>query len=203
MIAISINDLTLWGCPKCGYRSGYSPISGYGGIIWQCGECNEGCVALCDGITVSPYGFGENSVRPTLQPHPRQGIVAHGRPDKRPEQGGDFFNSRGIGLEWSLTCFCCGATCRDGTTGEGYLNNIAAFVQCKAAGERVVAMFKRGARLDYREREPDRVQVKVGACDKHLPNLEHLNTDVRDGVITQEKIKTAIEFSEKHNVVAC
>lgn len=72
------------------------------------------------------------------------------------------------------------------------LNNIAAFVQCKEAGERVVAMFPQGAWLDYRDYEPDRVQVKIGACDKHLPNLQKLYELTREGVITNAHINEAL-----------
>jgi len=75
-------------------------------------------------------------------------------------------------------------------------NNIAAFVQCKDAGQRVVDMFKHGAWLDYRVSEPDRVQVKVGACDKHKKNLQKLDelTSSADGVITSEMIETAVSL---------
>ena len=68
------------------------------------------------------------------------------------------------------------------------LNNIAAFVQGKTAGERVVAMFKTGARLDYRDYEPDRVQVKIGACNRHKANLERLDGLTSDGVLTQDMV---------------
>ena len=46
--------------------------------------------------------------------------------------------------------------------------------------------------LDYRPRESNWVQVKVGACDKHLPNLqrlEELTTETRR--ITPDVIKLA------------
>lgn len=74
------------------------------------------------------------------------------------------------------------------------LNNIAAFVQCKEAGERVVRMFKKGARLDYRDHEPDRVQVKIGACDTHLPNLVRLEYFCSDGMVNRKKILDAREL---------
>lgn len=64
-------------------------------------------------------------------------------------------------------------------------------MQGKAAGERVVAMFQRGARLDYREHEPDYVQVKIGACDKHLANLQKLDQLAGKGIITQEMVHQA------------
>lgn len=121
-----------------------------------------------------------------LQPHPRRGIPKHGRPDKKPDGGGEFFRSRGIGLDLTPGCFVCG--------GEKVLrNNIAAFVQCKKSGKRVVALFSQGAWLDYRRHEPDRVQVKIGACVEHRPNLEKLDALTQDGIITTARIRAAQE----------
>ena len=152
-------------------------------------DCGRTCCVLADGLTKSSIGFG-GKFYPELQDHPRRGIPAHGRPDTRPEGGGEFFSPRGIGLD-DCTCFICGAHDRDGQ-GHTLLSNIAAFVKCKAAGERVVEMFQQGARLDYRDFEPDYVQVKVGACNTHLLNLEKLLELTRDGVITTEKIASAM-----------
>ena len=74
------------------------------------------------------------------------------------------FKSRGIGLDTTPGCFICGGEKR-------LLNNISAFVLTKEDGELAVSWFEQGARLDYREREPNWIQVKIGACDQHLPNL--------------------------------
>ena len=101
---------------------------------------------LGKGLLKSAIGFGD--FYPELQEHPRIGIPSHGRPDKRPEGGGEFFQSRPIGLD-RVDCFVCGTGDRDGK-GHIMLNNIAAYVRCKEAGERVVAMFTKGAWLDYR-----------------------------------------------------
>lgn len=102
----------------------------------------------------------------------------------KPDSEGDLFRSRGIGLDWTPGCFICGGKKR-------LLNNIAAFVQNKEAGKRVVGMFSQGAWLDYRDFEPDRVQVKIGACNTHLPNLEKLHELTRDGFITSVRISAA------------
>lgn len=192
-IAVSEKDHGDFGCPYCGYRSGYSPISGATTAVVVCGECKRSCAVLAEGVTKSTIGFGE--FYPELQQHPRKGTPAHGKPDKRPEGGGEFFSSRGIGLD-SCTCFVCKTHDRDGK-GHTMLNNIAAFVQCREAGVRVVAMFPLGARLDYRDFEPDYVQVKVGACDEHLPNLERLDKLVKDGVIKPEMVTAAIHHRTK------
>src|SRR3989344_4039782 len=184
VIAVSVAELREFGCPHCGYRSGYTPVSGSGAAIWTCGseECGNTCCALTEGVTKSPIGFG--GFYPELQAHPRRGIPSHGRPDKRPDTEGEFFRSRGIGLETTPGCFVCGGDKR-------LYNNIAAFVQCKEAGERAIAMFPQAARLDYRDFEPDRIQVKIGACDVHLPNLQKLDELTRNGVITNMHISEA------------
>ena len=194
VIAVSAVEISKFGCPHCGYRSGFTLMSGNGAAVWKCGgeECNRTSVILAEGITRSPIGVG--GLYPELQPHPRRGIPAHGTPDRQPMGGGEFFNSRGIGSEWKLSCFCCGAQDKDPQKSSGLLNNIAAFVQGKASGERVVKMFDTqggGAKLDYREREPDRVQVKIGACNEHLPNLKKLDSLVSDNIIVESKIEQA------------
>ncbi|MBI2050381.1 MAG: hypothetical protein HYT31_01070 [Parcubacteria group bacterium] len=195
IIAVSAAEWKQFGCPYCGYRSGYPRMSCGGATLVECGspECNKGCLVLAEDITESPVGI--NNIYPQLQDHPRRGIPSHGQPDTRPEGGGEFFRSRGMGLD-NCSCFVCGTHDRDGK-GHYMLNNIAAFVRCKEAGERVVAMFARGARLDYREHEPDYVQVKVGACDAHQPNLILLNALTRDGIITVERIRRAAQFKRK------
>lgn len=189
ILAVSSESVVQWGCPYCGYRSGYSPISGGGTSVVVCGECSRSFAVLAPGVLKSTIGFGE--LYPELSEHPRKGTPSHGTQDKRPEGGGEFFRSRGIGLD-SCVCFVCGTSDRDGK-GHCMLNNIAAFVVCKEAGERVVAMFAQGARLDYRKHEPDYVQVKIGACDAHLPNLKALDelTGKADGVITAQMIQEA------------
>ena len=189
IIAVNVIEMKKYGCPYCGFRSGYSQISGGGASVWVCGECNKTYVALAKGVKKSPLGIGsgEITVWPVLQAHPRRGTPAHGSPDKRPEGGGEFFRSRGIGLDATPGCFVCGGK-------DGLRNNIAAFVQCKEAGERVVRMFKAGARLDYREYEPDYVQVKIGACKTHLKNLKLLHELVTkaNGILKAEMIAKAI-----------
>lgn len=203
MIAVSVSDLNQWGCPSCGFRSGTTPISQGGTALWQCGECDRYCYALNDGIEQTSFGQAEGpSAGFTLSvsgeppqgvtlthrsEHPRAGTPAHGAPDRRPETGGEHFGSRGLGLDVTPACFvCCFPE-------DLVRDNISAFVSCKAAGERVVQMFRWGARLDYREREPDRVQVKVGACKLHVPNLEQLHrlTYEAVGVITSDMISLA------------
>jgi len=208
VIAVSAVEVNEWGCPYCGFN--VAPMSNDIGYCasGQCGECGRTFVVLGAGMNKSSIGFGsgkqngaismpfpgtESKKReddfyyPELQPHPRRGIPKHERPDERPEEGGEFFRSRGIGKEWGCPCFMCGG-------GEKFNSNIAAFVRTKAAGERVLTMLQ-NSRLDYRESEPDWIQVKVGACKKHYPNLEVLHKLVREnGIITKDKINAAKGF---------
>jgi hypothetical protein len=182
VIAVSQKDATAYGCPYCGYDSGFIYLQNSQAYDMVCGECHQLYIVLADGEIQSTIGI--NGTFPTLQPHPRHGIPSHSRPDKRPEGGGEFLSSRGIGLDSTPGCFVCGGK-------QGMYNNIAAFVITKAAGERVVAMFHQGARLDYREHEPDWIQVKIGACNRHLPNLQILDglIDLQGGVITAEMVR--------------
>ncbi|MEX2209807.1 MAG: hypothetical protein WD603_00175 [Patescibacteria group bacterium] len=192
VIVVSAQELEKWGCPHCGFQSGQSLASTGGGTCWICGECGRFSIVLAEGLTESPIEIDEGIIKvggnahgPTLQEHPRKGIPKHGTPDERPDQdGGEHFRVRGIGRDRTPGCFVCGGE-------EELYHNIAAFVQCKASGERVVAMFETGVRLDYRDFEPNRVQVKVGACDTHRPNLDRLYELTGDGVINAERIETA------------
>lgn len=192
VIAVSFSEFQEFGCPYCGYRSGHAPISSCGAAVWKCGsnDCEKSCIILLRGTNQSTIGFKSKGeiVYPKLQEHPFKGKAAHGNVDKKPEGGGEFFHSRGIGNDFTPGCFICGGE-------HGFHDNISAFVQCKEAGERVVSMFKKGlTRLDYRKSEPDRVQVKIGACEKHGPNLVYLNELVAPGIVTEEIIKKAISM---------
>ena len=189
-IAIAAAEMKEFGCPYCGYRSGCTRLSCGGSAIWRCGdeECGKDCHILFDGAVKSAISL--DGFYPELQAHPRRGIPSHGRPDKKPEGEGEFFHPRGIGLD-SCWCFVCGTRDRDGK-GHSSLHNIAAFVQCEASGKRVKGMFSQGAWLDYRPYEPDRVQVKIGACDAHLPKLKKLYELTQDGIITAARISEAM-----------
>lgn len=187
MLAVAGFDVAQFGCPHCGFRSGSATLQVGGSAIWSCGECRTSSVILADGVSRSSIGITTpyGNVYPKLHPHPRHGIPAHGTSDRRPDGGGEYFSSRGIGMDTTPGCFVCGGE-------PGLHHNIAAFVRTKEAGERVVSMFAHGARLDYRPHSPDRVQVKIGACHGHLHNLEHLDTLVEGGVIISEIIAQAL-----------
>jgi len=167
--AYAVSEMQKWGCPSCGFRSGTTPMSQGGAAHWRCGDadCGKGCVILNDDLERIPDSW--LSVQGVRTKHPREGTPARGRPDKRPEEGGDYFRPRQIGKDMVPSCFVCGADRKD-----TYSHNVAAFVQCKEAGERLVELFKGRARLDYRDFEPDRIQLKIGTCQDHLPELEEL-----------------------------
>lgn len=199
-IAVSFKEFEVSGCPHCGYRSGYSRMSGQGATVWSCADCGVGCVILAEGVEVSPVGFGREdreTIYPKLQPHPRRGIPKHGEKDEKPEGGGEFFSARGLGMDNSPGCFVCGGEESDDPRFKYrmvMLSNVAGFVRCKAAGERLVEMFGgKGCWMDYRDFEPDRVQVKIGACEKHKANLEKFArmAEVGERVVTKEIIEEA------------
>jgi len=184
IVAISAEEANKFGCPYCGYRSFFSHISDGSTTVCDCADekCDRTYLVLAKQVAVSTIRVGNSY--PRLQAHPRNGTPSHGTPDRRPEKG-EFFISRGIGRDTTPGCFVCGGE-------NGLHNNISGFVPCKAAGERVVKMFPHGARLDYREGEPDRVQVKIGACNTHLHKLKALHQiTTTSGVITSEDIHMA------------
>jgi len=90
-------------------------------------------------------------------------------------------------------CFVCGKLRFENGQEMAYMLNISGFVKTKESGERVVAMFSHGARLDYRDFEPTRIQVKIGACDEHRKCLIKLHelTVSSDGIITPSMITEA------------
>lgn len=96
------------------------------------------------------------------------------------------FASRGIGQEWIDQCAVCGKKI-------DLAQNIAAYVKSAASGRHVVGMFAQGARLDLRKFEPNYIQVKIGVCDDHLPQLEALDqiTHANGNVITRKMVAEA------------
>ena len=81
------------------------------------------------------------------------------------------FIPRGIGTN-KIDCFACGKHAES-----GFQHDMSAFVKDRGEGARSVRMFESvdsSAVLDYRNGEPNYVQVKVGACDDHKLNLEKL-----------------------------
>lgn len=109
------------------------------------------------------------------------------------------YGVRGIGSDY-CPCYITG----ENSDRKHIVNNLSGFVKSKEDGEKIVRMFDGLAFLDYRENEPDWIQVKVGASKKYFTNLEYLEILIKeDGFITKEKIeksktyKPIIEETEK------
>ncbi len=105
------------------------------------------------------------------------------------------FRSRGIGLDVVPCCFVCGSKVRN-PDANYYLHNISAFVSSREDGDKIIEWFGcKNARLDFRPSEPGWIQVKVGACDEHLPNLRELDRITSlHGVIRERDIAEAREL---------
>ena len=183
VVAVNWRDVRAWGCPYCGRHTHVHSNEYLGSSLLICNGCGKGFVMLGDGITKSQIGVGsgDNISYPAMVDHPRAGMPPLPRPDIHPE----YFSSRGIGSEFGTACFVCGQG------GNTLYSNIAAFVKSKEAGQRVVEMFDNvGVRLDYREFEPDWIQVKIMACKDHLVNLEKLDEMSRvDRVLTHKMVE--------------
>jgi len=100
--------------------------------------------------------------------------------------------TRGIGMDW-VPCFICGKV------GEknGVNHNIAAFVRNKEEGD-IMRLWFTTAWHDYRPSEPNCDQLKIGACNDHLVNLEILNNLIgENNIINQKMIQQSIKPSPK------
>lgn len=183
-IAVRFSQFQEYGCPYCGYEVGYVSMSGPGASIWVCSDCQRGVVVAHDEATHIPIHI--NGVEPKIVEHPRYGTPKHGPPDTY-HDGRAQFNSRGLGLDHTPGCFVCGGD-------HDLYHNISGFVNTKSDGEHVVAMFQHGARLDYREYEPHWIQVKIGACEQHIPQLKELNRLCKDGEISEEIVEQATAY---------
>ena len=88
---------------------------------------------------------------------------------------------RGLGSDSSPGCFICGGD-------PGLYSNFSAFVGSRMEGEQVVQLIEQGVRLDYRDREPNWIQVKIGACEDHVAQLEILCLLLRGNVLSKHLI---------------
>lgn len=92
---------------------------------------------------------------------------------------------RGIGSDY-VPCYMS-----DGAIDNKLRANISGFVNSKEDGQKIVNMFGGKAFLDYREREPNWIQVKFGVDEKFLPHLEYLEHLIKEnnGYITRSLIE--------------
>ena len=108
------------------------------------------------------------------------------------------FSSRGIGLDLCPGCFVCAGARRNAEAPNKFLNNISAFVSSREDGDKLVDWFGGRARLAYRGYEPNRIQLKVGACDAHLDNLRALNkAAIKQDVIRKKDIEEAVRMTSR------
>ena len=102
------------------------------------------------------------------------------------------FGPRGIGTDSVPCCFTCGKSEQE------WYSNISAFVDSKENGEEIVIWFGGRARLDFRPSEPNWIQLKVGSCEEHLPNLKFLYEKTSEyGRIRHRDIVDAVNFKEE------
>lgn len=176
--AIRIGEFEKWGCPICGSDYSYSSMSGGGAAHVTCGECGHSYILVNDSLDEVPFksGKGEMSAGTVLIiDHPRKGIEKHKykAPDIRPDGEGEYWKPRGIGYD------------------------LSGFVKSKEAGERIVAMFEKALGkkpetwLDYRESEPNWIQVKVQDSEADLEKLYELTKET--GIITYDIILSVIK----------
>lgn len=171
--AVLVEDAKRWGCPYCGRNPHLGPDDRFSYALMQCSGCHTGFMLVTEsGVDLAKQSMEMNRFALKV-PHPREGIPAHEKPDIRPDvPDSEFFYSRGLGLDYVPACYVCGEK------SSHCMDNIAAFVETKAAGERILKMFEPHTafmRLDFRAREPEWIQMKLGTCKRHVPNLEALH----------------------------
>ena len=180
-IAIRSGDFDKWGCPVCGSDYSHLSMSGGGAAHVTCGECGHDYILVNDSLNEVPFksGKGEMSAGTVfIIEHPRKGIDKHKykAPDIRPDGDGEYWKPRGIGYD------------------------LSGFVKSKEAGERIVAMFEKALGkkpetwLDFREREPNWIQVKVQSSEADLEKLYELTKET--GIITYDIILSVIKNKE-------
>ncbi len=113
------------------------------------------------------------------------------------------FRPRGVGNNWT-PCFICGhkpqQKCQYDMAAFVDPNLITKFQALSTVDpiidHPITTFFHENdiyAELDYRQHEPNRVQLKLGACGEHVPNLRLLEAlCYGDGKITQFRLTMCI-----------
>ena len=95
-------------------------------------------------------------------------------------------NFRGVGKDMVKKCFVCGCDTPN------FTHNISGFTSSKEVGEAIVKCFlPDSARVDFRENEPDWIQVKIGTCNEHVNSLFELHRLCRGGDLMLRDIRLA------------
>jgi hypothetical protein len=172
LIAISGSDYHKYGCPSCNCIYGV-PKSLDWSYITKCKECGMNFEVIADGYSDSGFRYGKDSIKAVFVDHPnKKRFHYYIRPDIKPEVG-EYFKPRGVGYD------------------------LAGFVESRLAGERIINMFKKilgnniKTWLDYRNHEPDWIQVKVQKEDRI--DLEKLDSLTQDNIITEDKILQSLK----------
>lgn len=190
-LVVSVEDVSLWGCPHCGFSSATLEVSARGGIVHVCGECGVQYIAL-DAKWKDSGSYAGDILYPAVREHPRKGIPRHGDAGRQPAEESEYFRSLGLGVDADLGCFYCEIAPMAGV----YLENISGIVDSVEAGERIVAMFSArsgGARLNAQGQNSESVHVLIGACSDHVLQLAVLHRQCQDGHINEERIDTALQ----------
>lgn len=179
-IAISLEDFEAFGCPYCGTTIHRRHTSSGGTHHLSCGDsdCGRSFVIEVKEL-ISGMGFssddGNSYEHPIVRKHPRYGIptTPFKAKDVRPEgMDADFFISRGVGYD------------------------LAGFVKSKEAGNRLLDKMKEVLEtetlkswLDFREREPSRIQLKIQSSEFNLEKLDEMVSSNND-ILTTEILKS-------------
>lgn len=175
IIAITYDDFLKYGCANCGCDVILQRDS-FGGI-GTCEECGKKQMIFSAGRTKSRIGFRDDKTGvtyyPEVQEHPRKGIPWHPYiwPDPKPENGGEYWTSRGIGYD------------------------LSGFVKSKKAGERLLQMVKDvlgvenpKSWLDWRPHEPVWIQFKFQKEEFDLEKLNRMSHE-NNNILTLDILK--------------
>lgn len=180
MLAITNEEFNIYGCPNCGCDYAVSDRCYRGDqVSVNCKHCGLHFMIVADintDITTSystgRYNEDGSSIMesPVLIKHPRITVGTKWKwepKDERPEDGGEYWVSRGVGYD------------------------LAGFVKTKKAGERILDMVREvldkpvpASWLDYRPSEPTWIQFKFQESEFDLDKLHSMTKD--KGIVTKE-----------------
>ena len=186
-VTLSAGDVRDYGCPYCGFFSEIAmPLPTAGGALVTCTSllCSEHFVALAPGLKKSPFGYQHQgkTIYPRVETHPRRDLPSHGLIDAKPREEAEYFRLDGpVSVTMGIGCAWCTAL-------QHRFKGISGWVQCDAAGERIRAMFRGRARVDYRL--ADQPKVEVVSCGKHGARLQRLHRRILEdgGILTQTMV---------------
>lgn len=104
------------------------------------------------------------------------------------------WRSRGVGLDFGLTCFVCRAVHRnaDPETNDA-MHNIAAHV-AKVDEQAILDCFEQGVRMAYYHGDRSSPQIKVGSCDAHRMELDFLSSQ---WFVSAERVRDLVRYGQR------